>query len=75
MKKAIILFSGVSSSLIRFVSAHTGESNGISDTHRMMGGFSNFWGMGFFGGLFLILIVVVLIFLIIWLAKQIGDKK
>ncbi len=75
MRKVIILFSGVSLSLTSLVSAHSGESGGLSDTHGMMGGFSNFWGMGFLGALFSILIVIALVFLIIWLAKQIGDKK
>lgn len=75
MKKATILFSGVSLSLASFVSAYSGESGGLSDTHGMIGGFSNFWGMGFLGVLFSLLIIVALVLLIIWLAKQIGDKK
>ncbi len=55
------------------VSAHTGDDY---YGHHMMGNVvgTGMWGMGIFGWLFMILIIVALILLIIWLLKQIQKK-
>ncbi len=58
--------------LISFVSAHAGED--LSGHHDMMNWSSWGWGMGFFGGLFMILVTIALVLLIIWLIKQIQKK-
>ncbi len=60
--------------LISFVSAHTGDDN---YGHHMMGnviGMNGMWGMGIFGWIFAILILVALVLLIVWLVKQIQKK-
>jgi len=69
MKKKILMF-GFLIPLISFVSAHAGDSDGAFDGHGMMGGFCN-WGMGFFGGFFMILVIIALVLLIVWLTRQI----
>lgn len=58
--------------LVSFVSAHVGEDD--YSHHSMMGG-SWGWGMGFFGWIFMILVIVALVLFIIWLAKQIQEPK
>jgi len=73
MKKEI-LFWGVLTSVLSFVSAHAGDNNGVAGSHGIMGNFAG-WGMGFFGWVFSALIIVALIFLIIWLFKQIQKQN
>jgi uncharacterized membrane protein len=72
MKKIIFSFIALIF-LISFVSAHTGDDD---FGHHMMGGVvgTGMWGMGIFGWIFMILIIVALILLIIWLIKQIQKK-
>lgn len=67
MKKLIFNFS-LSIFLINFVVAHAGEEE--YSHHSMMSGF----GMGFFGWLFITLIIITLVLLIVWLIKQIQKK-
>ncbi|NCN51958.1 hypothetical protein GW931_03025 [archaeon] len=76
MKNKLILMSGILAFLINFVSAHVENFNSSSFSHGMMDGFYGMWGTSFFGGTFMILIIVALVLLIIWLVKQIqGPKK
>ena len=71
MKKiSLALITGF---LISFVSAHTGDD--LSAHHDMMGWSSWGFGMGLFGWTFMILVVVALVLLIVWLAKQIQEPK
>jgi len=72
MKKISILISGILIFLIDFVWAHA--EGGDSDYHGMMSGFYGMSGMWFFGGIFMILIIVALILLIIWLIREINEK-
>jgi uncharacterized membrane protein len=53
--------------------AHTGEEG--LDHHGMMSGFYGMWGIGVFGWLFMILILVALILFIVWLIKQIQEPQ
>ncbi len=61
-------------SLLSFVSAHTGEE---AFGHHMMdgvvmGSFGTGWWI--FGWIFGVLVIIALVFLIIWLNKQIQKK-
>jgi len=59
---------------VSFASAHTGDDD---FGHHMMGNVvygTGMWGMGIFGWLFMILIIVALVLLIIWFIKQIQKK-
>ncbi len=70
--KNIILTILVFFLLVSFVSA-----NGSDDfCGQMMGSVfgTGMWGMGLFGWLFMILIIVGMVLLIIWLTKQIQKK-
>lgn len=60
-------------SVMNFLVAHTGENE--SAHHYMMGGTYGWWIMGFFGWIFMILIIVALALLIVWLIKQIQEPK
>jgi len=69
-----IFFGLVLVFLVSFASAHV-EDNDFE--HHMMGNVvgTGMWGMGIFGWLFMILIIIALILLIIWLIKQIQRNK
>jgi len=74
MRKIKLLFSiGILLVLTSFISAHTGEDD---FGHHMMGGVigTGMWGMGIFGWIFGILVIVALVLLIIWLIKQIQKN-
>ncbi len=74
MKKQILLISLITN-FMSFISAHTGEEE--SGNHMMDGWMASSWGMGIWGifiWIFGILIIVALVFLIIWLNKQIRKK-
>ena len=70
------MFSILIVSLSKFISAHDGENY---YGHHMMGNMINGvwgWGMvGFFGWLFMILIIIAIILLIIWLFQQIDKNN
>lgn len=61
-----------------FVIGH-GETDEFYDDHHsgMMSGFygTGIWGMGLFGWLFMILILIALILLIVWLVRQLQDSR
>jgi uncharacterized membrane protein len=62
--------------LLSFMSpvlAHAGD--GDYDHHGMMSGSYAWFGMGFFGWTFMILIVVALVLFIVWLVKQIQEPE
>jgi len=69
-----IFFGLVLMFLVSFVSAHVDDDD---FGHHMMGNVvygTGMWGMGIFGWLFMILIIIALVLLIIWLIKQIQKK-
>jgi hypothetical protein len=76
-KKSYLTIFGVFFLLsMTFLLAHGEE--GIIDSHEedMMSGFyGSMFSMGIFGWLFMILIIVALTLFIVWLVKQILDKK
>jgi hypothetical protein len=77
MKKYnLILVLGLVLSLTSFVSADMGNSNNGGCWNGMGGMMTGSYGFGgmFFGWIFGILIIVVLILLIAWLIKQINKK-
>lgn len=71
MKNIILMILGFFL-LTSFVSADVG--NGFCG--QMMGNAlgTGMWGIGIFGWLFMILIIIALILLIIWLIKQVQKK-
>ncbi len=72
----LVMVSLVFVSLASPVLAHAGEDD--YDHHGMMNGFYSgmgWLGMGFFGWIFMILIVVALVLFIVWLIKRIQEPK
>lgn len=69
----VLVFASLASPVL----AHSGEDE--YNHHGMMGGFYGGmiggFGMGFFGWIFMILIIVALILFIVWLIKQIQEPK
>lgn len=70
-KKNLISFLGLTTILINFISAHAGEDE--FNHHGMMSGF---YGMNFFGWLFMSLVIIALFLFVIWLINELtGNKK
>lgn len=75
MNKIVVVFVAVLLFGVGFVSAHGEESSELYEEHHMMGGFySGIFGMGFFGWIFMLLVVVALVLFIVWLVKQLQEK-
>ncbi len=68
MKKAVGFFMSLVFSLVS-VAAHTGDD--FYGHHSMMGYTT---GMGIYGWIFMLLVVVALVLLIVWLIKEIQKK-
>lgn len=71
-----LVFMGLILMGASFVVGHGDESSELyGDHHGMMSGFyGGMFGMGFFGWIFMALVIVVLVLFVVWLIKQLQEK-